>query len=128
MNVNLQTCDSCFKSETLYLSYCSIKTPLPALSKFHFSSCFLGFNVTSIKKKKKKKKRKKKIKSTSGFSRNIREQEKTQQKTEWCQDLGLIEPWLFGKAKVWLSMSEKLRIKHEICDCVLDLLTLKAVR
>lgn len=48
MNVNLQTCDSCFKSETLYLSYCSIKTPLPALSEFHFALCFLGFYVTSV--------------------------------------------------------------------------------
>lgn len=32
MNVNLQTCDSCFKSETPHLSCCSIKIPLPALS------------------------------------------------------------------------------------------------
>lgn len=37
MNVNLQTCDSCFKSETVYLSYCSIKIPLPALSKNEFA-------------------------------------------------------------------------------------------
>lgn len=48
MNVNLQTCYSCFKSETLYLSYCSIKTPLPALSEFHFALCFIGFYVTSV--------------------------------------------------------------------------------
>lgn len=33
MNVNLQTCDSRFKSETLtmYQSYCSIKIPLPEI-------------------------------------------------------------------------------------------------
>lgn len=57
MNVNLQTCDSCFKSETLYLSYCSIKIlPLPALSEIHFALCFLGFYVTSVYKEEKLKK------------------------------------------------------------------------
>lgn len=56
MNVNLQTCDSCFKSETLFLffknvlyqNYCSIKIPLPFLSEIHLFAlswilCSLSF-------------------------------------------------------------------------------------
>lgn len=51
MNVNLQTWYSCFKSETLHLSWCSIKIPLSPLSGNEYA-LFPWIYVTYVYKRK----------------------------------------------------------------------------
>lgn len=63
----------------VYLSYCNIKIPLPALFVNSFALRFLGFYVTFIKKQK----------QLLNFQNRKKAGKKTTLKTEWCQDLHL---------------------------------------